>query len=78
MYPQRAIRRHHTARLKRNRQNYWGYHRTSPMSQAGLGKVSQYPCACSCFMCGNPRKHFKDGRSIQEQSFDQPKFHSEG
>ena len=58
----RAVRRHHIARLKQKRKNYWGYgHRVeygnAVMSAAQLGKVVQYPQACSCPGCGNARRH---------------------
>jgi len=61
----RAIRRSHIDRLKKNRKNYWnkgisyGREGISIMSPKQLGQVVQYPQACSCPMCGNPRKHFK-------------------
>ena len=50
----RALRRHHAARLKKNRKNYWGG--ITQIKQ--LGKVLQYPAHCSCPMCGNARHHF--------------------
>jgi hypothetical protein len=53
----RAIRRHHIARLKKKRAHYWGGHASS--SPATLGAVVQTPHGCSCYACGNPRKHFK-------------------
>lgn len=62
----RAIRRHHVARLKNNRKNYYGTNRVygtegiTQMTPDRLGKVSQYPKDCSCPMCGNPRKHFSE------------------
>lgn len=40
----RAMRRHHTERLKDKRKGY-----LSPKGQV-----------CSCHMCGNPRKHFNE------------------
>ena len=57
----RAVRRHHAARLKTARQFYWGYgkHLGRQSGQAmpahQLGRVVQYPQACSCPMCGNQR-----------------------
>lgn len=32
--------------------------------------IKKHAFACSCFMCGNPRKHF-NLRTIKEQSFDE-------
>ena len=67
----RAIRRHHVFRLKKNRKNYWGYdQRGGPlsnqeMSPQQLGKIVQYPQACSCCGCGNQRSY--EGRPLHEQ-----------
>jgi hypothetical protein len=64
----RAQRRQDIARLKRNRNNYWGFpsrwsaRRDAPpvaptsMTPAQLGKVVQYPQACSCAGCCNVRR----------------------
>jgi hypothetical protein len=66
----RAIRRHHIARLKKKRKNYWGYptfwypgviedrfgRAPQPMDARQLGKVVQYPASCSCAGCCNARR----------------------
>lgn len=64
----RAVRRHHIARLKQARKNYWGYpnrwpygrdelpRAPEPMDARQLGKVVQYPQACSCAGCCNARR----------------------
>lgn len=50
----RAVRRHHVARIKTNRQNYWGL---GSMGSARIkGKIARTPKQCSCLMCGNPRR----------------------
>jgi len=61
----RANRRHQRARIKHNRQGYWGYgkygHRSycihgiieMPAKTAGI--VASTPTPCSCLMCCNPR-----------------------
>lgn len=54
----RALRRHHTERLKRKRAGYF-------FGKAGV-KVFHTPALCSCPMCGNPRKWFGE-RTIQER-----------
>lgn len=84
----RAVRRHHVARLKVKRKSYWGYGRTygaeAPvgMSPQQLGCVVQNPANCSCAMCGNPR-HFGNGGTswssltMQEKSFFQRLLHAE-
>ena len=59
----RALRRHHIARLKQSRRFYYGCDLTQ--TPKGLGKVVATAASCSCWMCGNPRKHF-NARSIQE------------
>jgi len=33
-----------------------------------IGIKSHSPCLCSCAMCGNPRKYFKE-KTLQEQIF---------
>lgn len=54
---QRALRRHHTARLKHNRAKYFVFNWWSEdLQPRRLGQITQYPKACSCHMCGNPRK----------------------
>ncbi len=61
----RALRRHHAARLKRNRAGYWAGYAAS--SRYTRGKVVNTPKPCSCWMCGNARKHH--GLTFQEQRF---------
>jgi hypothetical protein len=65
----RAVRRHHVARLKHKRQYYWGYGTRGHsgcaldeppgpperMDEKVLGKVVQTPQMCSCLGCGNQR-----------------------
>lgn len=66
----RAVRRHHIARLKAKRQFYWGYNRSwgregiQVMSAQQLGRIVQYPQACSCPGCGNQRRY--EGRPLNE------------
>ncbi len=66
---QRAIRRHHRTRLLKKRKNYWG--RMWNMEEEPIHKrVINTPKPCSCFMCGNPRKHWKE-ISTHEQKFEE-------
>ena len=51
-----AQRRHDTERIKAKRSAYNGHGKT----------VLQTPAVCSCWMCGNPRKWFKQP-TIQER-----------
>lgn len=71
----RSQRRLDTQRLKDKRKRYW---RMEPEQRTAkqLGRVVQYPAACSCTMCGNERKHFGH-RTIEELSFYQTKLHTE-
>ena len=62
--PMRAQRRHHTQRLKQNRRKYWG---SKSDDQRLLGLAFSTPKPCSCWMCGNPRKHWGES-SLQERS----------
>jgi hypothetical protein len=57
----RALRRHHTARLKSNRRQWWG----QTLDKKQLGKVVDTPTPCSCSMCAN-RRHL-EGETIQER-----------
>ncbi|KVP39634.1 hypothetical protein [Burkholderia ubonensis] len=52
----RALRRHHTARLKYNRRFHYG--RDLAEAPRQLGKAVTTAAGCSCWMCGNPRKYF--------------------
>ena len=59
----RALRRHHTARLKHKRRH--------DLHFAGmpLGMHVQTPARCSCWMCGNPRRfngNSRDAKTMQE------------
>ena len=54
----RAMRRHHTARLKKVRSFHWG--RDIRQDAKELGKVIDTPTPCSCWMCGNPRRYFSE------------------
>lgn len=67
----RAIRRGHVARLKKARMNYWWnvstfwieHHADSDYKSIltrKLGLVVKTPTPCSCWMCGNARKYFKE------------------
>lgn len=34
-----------------------------------IGRLAHSPAKCSCYMCGNPRKHFK-AKTLQEIKID--------
>ena len=56
----RAIRRHHRERLMKKRLTYWaasdGFEVRIPDPERAIRLVTT-PCACSCPMCSNPRRH---------------------
>jgi len=70
----RAERRHHIERLKKKRRYYWyGYNLNGkPMDKdkRRLGMVVDTPTPCSCHMCGNPRKYWKE-KTLQEKKAEQ-------
>lgn len=67
----RAIRRHHIARLKNTRKNYFNATWRSDPKQ--LGRIVQYPAMCSCTMCGNERKWFGYRTLDEKRGFDKMK-----
>lgn len=57
----RAIRRHHAARIKQARRFYFGLdHLTEPRRH---GMLVHTATPCSCWMCGNPRRHIGPTRA---------------
>lgn len=66
----RGIRRHHLERLKKNRAGYYGWDKFDSSSAElarHVGRVAHTARLCSCWMCGNPRKHLKE-KTVKEQS----------
>lgn len=51
----RVLSRHHAARLKAARRFHWG--RDIRHNAKLIGKVTDTPTPCSCWMCGNPRRY---------------------
>lgn len=51
----RAFRRHHVDRLRDKRRGYWYKGDKTPKH---LSQLAITPKPCSCYMCGNPRKHW--------------------
>ncbi|RYC43696.1 hypothetical protein CTN06_06450 [Pectobacterium zantedeschiae] len=58
----RSWRKHHESRLKKKRIHY---HNAGDGSAVAIGYCYQTPCLCSCWMCGNQRKHH--GMNMQER-----------
>lgn len=63
----RAYRRAQVARIKKARKSYFSYWTPSAVR---LGKLVHTAKACSCYMCGNPRRYWEED-TIQEQRFDE-------
>jgi hypothetical protein len=51
----RALRRHHAARLKRARRYFAGLDNRADPRRSGM--LVNTPAQCSCWMCGNFRRH---------------------
>jgi hypothetical protein len=60
----RARRRFYVECLKKKRSKYYSW--WFPKTPTQVGKLVHTPANCSCEMCGNPRKFFKQ-RTIQEK-----------
>jgi hypothetical protein len=67
-----AKRRADRARIRHNRLFYWDRR----LGQ-GQGSVIDAPTPCSCWMCGNPRRHFGE-RTAQEQRWIQEVENEDG
>lgn len=74
----RAERIKQIKRLKKARKSFhgyelsWGTEGKKKMSAKALGKVVQYPCICSCFLCSNNKKYYGNsfnGLHVKEKSF---------
>ena len=62
-FNKRALRRWHELRLFQKRKGYWGGAAVPEYKQIDdlkMKRVVNTPKPCSCFMCGNPRKHYKE------------------
>lgn len=59
----RAEKIHHRERLKGNRRRHWG--RDLVNEPEILARTVNTPKPCSCFACGNRRKH--EGETMQER-----------
>ncbi len=64
----RSQRRAHIQRLKKLRAKYWGFNRK--LAPKFLSMCVTTAAICSCAMCGNPRKYFKE-MTVQERRANQ-------
>lgn len=68
----KAYRRAQAARLKRNRRHYY----CGLTDAREIGRVLHTATLCSCWMCGNARRHAGE-RTIKERAFYQKRLQSE-
>lgn len=62
----RALRRHHTARLKHKRRyDFCVYSRDGRRTFCPINRHVITPCPCSCRLCGNPRKFYGNGQAAK-------------
>ena len=71
----RAERRHHHQRMIDRVKEFWflkadQYWGTEEKRQKHIRKMAETRKPCSCYMCGNPRKHWKD-KTMQEHRFEE-------
>lgn len=70
----RALARHQRARLEKartRRLSTWARDLPPAQRARAAGRLATTPCPCSCWMCGNPRRHFGNtalARTRQEQA----------
>lgn len=63
----RAFRRFQELKKKKWVQRVFS--RWRPLDEAQIGYLAHSPQNCSCYMCGNPRKHWKE-KTMQEKKAD--------
>ena len=65
-----AENRHHVARLKNKRKDYWGrrWGAMNPLTPKQLNIVVRTPKNCDCWMCNSPRERF--GKPFDEVRLD--------
>lgn len=75
----RARRRHELSRIKRKRLDYYGgYVRSLPTPERNrhLGLFANTMPCCSCWMCGNPRRHFGELTLKERQALEAARLHA--
>lgn len=64
----RGIRRHHEGRVKSRVKSYYDGHAAG--NPRSVGRIAHTRRMCSCRLCGNPRKYFRQA-TIQEMRAEQ-------
>ena len=72
----RSERRHHHQRMIDKVKNFvWlkskFWNGSEEKRLAHIKKMAETRKPCSCWMCGNPRKHQKDKKTMQEKRYDE-------
>lgn len=69
----RAERRANAEKAKRRAKRQiaarWSFERTPPTAEE-IGRHAATPQGCSCYMCGNPRRYFRE-ITLQEQRWNE-------
>jgi hypothetical protein len=65
----RAFRRFQEIKKKQWVQKFFSRHRLRDLTDADIGVYAHTPAICSCYVCGNPRKH-RHEKTIQEKRMD--------
>ncbi|MFP3941396.1 MAG: hypothetical protein ACLF0P_13945 [Thermoanaerobaculia bacterium] len=70
--PKRALRRHHAARKKAWVRRTLRHRFLAPedLSPRRVGLYAETPKVCSCWMCGNPRRHLGEV-TLRERAHDE-------
>ena len=64
----RAWRRHDRARISRRRRPYVHLENVdTPAGRRALGMAIHTAVLCSCWMCGNPRRHWRKEITLAEK-----------
>ena len=74
----RALRRHHKIRIRQKRAKQFVFKYFDMGKQELLKRANKYmetPKVCSCYLCGNPRKFWKEETCQEVKS--RSKFESE-
>lgn len=66
----RAFRRFQELKKKKWVQKFFSKHRARDLTDTDVGVYAHTPAICSCYACGNPRKHWNE-KTMQEKRMDE-------